>query len=406
MIPWSVSTLEPDELRASHDLFAGALHHGPIDDERWASTEAGYRTARAIGIREEGALVATAMAFPCSMATPGGAVLPAAGVTRVGVRADRTRRGLLSAMMRAQLVDVAARGEALASLRASEARIYGRFGYGVATRGQEVTVRRSGRGFRPSAPTGGTVRLLDRSEMVAVLAPLHQRLALGRTGGITRHDAWWSNTVQRPITARDPMLAAVHTGPDGDDGFAVAYPRKSDGGLDGRVLRVEDMHTVGIDATARLWRFLLDVDLIGAVEGWLRPLDEGLDLLLADPRDCSFTGIEDETWLRIVDVPAALAARSYGDADPVLLAVHDPLLETNAGVYRIAGGTAERMAPLGGATPDLECDVAALAMAYLGDRSPSTLATTGWWTVREPAALARADALFATTTVPWCGTYF
>ncbi len=106
-------------------------------------------------------------------------------------------------------------------------------------------------------------------------------------------------------------------------------------------------------------------------------------------------------------MPAALAARSYGAAAPVLLAVHDPFLAANAGVYRIADGAAERVAPLGGpVAPDLECDAAALAMAYLGDRSPSELAATGWWTVHDPAAPARADALFATDAVPWSGTFF
>jgi predicted acetyltransferase len=108
-----------------------------------------------------------------------------------------------------------------------------------------------------------------------------------------------------------------------------------------------------------------------------------------------------------VDVPAALAARGFADAPPVLLGVHDPFRETNAGVYRIAGGTAERVEPLGGpVAPELECDVAALAMAYLGDRRPAELAATGWWTVHDPAALERADAAFATAVVPWCGTMF
>ena len=90
----------------------------------------------------------------------------------------------------------------------------------------------------------------------------------------------------------------------------------------------------------------------------------------------------------------------------MLLAVHDPLLPDNAGVYRIAGEGAERVGPVGACEPELSCDVAALAMAYLGDRSPSTLAATGWWTAHDPAALPRADALFATDTVPWCGTHF
>jgi predicted acetyltransferase len=119
------------------------------------------------------------------------------------------------------------------------------------------------------------------------------------------------------------------------------------------------------------------------------------------------TGNEDETWLRIVDVPVALAARSYGPSEPVLLAVHDSFLEANSGVYRIADGSAERVGPLGGPVrPELECTVAALAMAYLGDRRPSELVASGWWSAPEPAAVPRADAAFATAGTPWCGTYF
>jgi predicted acetyltransferase len=106
-------------------------------------------------------------------------------------------------------------------------------------------------------------------------------------------------------------------------------------------------------------------------------------------------------------VPEVLAARSFGTAEPVLLAVHDPLLERNAGVYRIADGAAERVGPLGGpVAPELECSAAALSMAYLGDRAPSQLVATGWWQANDPAAVPRADAAFTTAETPWCGTYF
>lgn len=152
---------------------------------------------------------------------------------------------------------------------------------------------------------------------------------------------------------------------------------------------------------------MLDVAPAGVVTGRRRPLDESVELVLADPRDCATTGIDDETWLRIVDVPAALAARGFGPADPVRLAVHDPLLGPNRGVYRIAGGVAERVADLdGSARADLECDVAGLAMAYLGDRAPSELVSTGWWRAVDRAAVPRADAAFRTARAPWCGTYF
>lgn len=361
-------------------------------------------------MRESGSLVATAASFPSRTVVPGGAVLSMAAVTRVGVRADRTRRGLLTAMMRAQLDDVAARGEPLASLRASEARVYGRFGYGVATRGREIRMRRPGAGWRANAPRGGRVRLLGRDEMVTVLATVHETIALRRPGGMTRPASWWDGMVGHGLANREHVVAAVHTSAAGDDGFA--YATVSDGdGFAHRTLRVQDLHAADVEATAGLWRFLLDVDLIGVVQGWSRPLDEPLELLLADPRHCAVTRNDDETWLRLVDVASALGARAFpataADVEPVLLAVHDPLLAGNAGIYRIGDGTAERVGPLDGTTaPELECDVAALSMAYLGDRAPSALAATGWWQVHDAAALSRADVLFATATTPWCGTYF
>jgi predicted acetyltransferase len=403
----AVRPLESGELRAAHTLFAAAIHRPPADDAGWATSARLYSPGRTFGVHADDALVATATSFPSELALPGGAVLPMAAVTRVGVRADHTRRGLLTALMRAQLDDAAARGEPLASLRASEARIYGRFGYGVATRGRSVRVRADPTLVRPDAPRGGTVRLLQRDEIVPVLREVHERIALRRPGGITRTDGWWAATTGRRIDVdREHVLAAVHTGPDGDDGFGIAYLGDAPGFTE-RSLDVSDLHATDIGATAALWRFLLGVDLVESVQARLRPLDEPLELLLADPRACAVTGNEDETWLRLVDVPSALAARGYGAAEPVLLAVHDAFLEANAGVYRICGGSAERVGPLGGPVrPELECTVAALAMAYLGDRRPSELVASGWWTAPDPAAVLRADAAFATPGTPWCGTYF
>ena len=165
----------------------------------------------------------------------------------------------------------------------------------------------------------------------------------------------------------------------------------------GGTLRVEDLHAADTAAAAGLWRFLLGVDLIGYVEAAVA-LDDPLDLLLDDPRDALVTGVADETWLRLVDVPAALAARAFaaGAAPRASSPSTTPCCPDNTGVYRLAAEGAERVGPLGACEPELACDVAALAMAYLGDRSPSALAATGWWTVHDPAALPRADALFAT----------
>lgn len=401
-----VRLLRDDELRPAHELFLAALLRGPVSDEQWERSGALYAPQRAFGVHEGGALIGTAMSFPVEVAVPGGAAVPTAAVTRVGVRADRTRRGVLSALMRHQLAEAAAAGDVLASLRATEGRIYGRFGYGVATRVRSVAVKRTGgSGWRSGAPVGGAVRMLAAGDAVSTLAALHERIGLARPGGMSRTRPWWEVGVGGPLAERTLVVAAVHAGPDGDDGYLVATVDDS-GGWHERALVLRDLHATSVEAVAGLWRFALDVDLAAAVQG-RRPLDEPLELLLADPRDCAVTGVEDETWLRVVDVPAALAARRFAPAEPFLLAVHDAVLGSNSGVYRVADGGVERAGELGGAvTPELECDAAGLAMAYLGDRAPSELVATGWWRAWSPEAVARADAAFATGRVPWCGTNF
>ncbi|MCE3552039.1 GNAT family N-acetyltransferase [Pseudonocardia sp. RS11V-5] len=416
-----VRVLEPGELRSAHTLFRAALHGGgPADDEHWALTRLSYAPGRTFGVDlPAGTLAGTAMSFGSALTVPGGARVPMAAVTRVGVRADRTRRGLLTGLMREQLSDAADRGEIAATLRASEARIYGRFGYGVASRGRNLRVTAGAR-FRTGAPAGGEVRLLDPDEAATVLPPLYARIlaATARPGPIERDEGWWAHVLRSRRTADEARGIAVHTGPRGDDGFATWTVRQDGTDFGENVLELHDLHAATPQATAGLWRFLLRIDLLRAVSAHLRPLDEPVDLFLEDPRACRTTGVDDETWLRLLDVPAAFAARSWGESggEPLRLRVHDALFPGNDGVHVIDG----RAAGTNGAGPpdpspaedwpaDLECDVAGLAMAYLGDRRPSELVASGWWTVHDGAAVARADRLFAATgpdTVPWCGTFF
>jgi predicted acetyltransferase len=165
---------------------------------------------------------------------------------------------------------------------------------------------------------------------------------------------------------------------------------------------VDDLHAASVAATAALWRFLTGVDLINSVRGWLRPLDEPIELLLADARACRTVDVGDETWLRLVDVEAALNARSWGEADPVVIGVFDAVLPANSGGYRLTPDGVKRTDE----PAQLDLTVAELGRLYLGDVSPSKLAGAGRLTVRDQAALPAADAMFATDTVPWSGTFF
>ncbi|MEJ8280781.1 GNAT family N-acetyltransferase [Pseudonocardia spirodelae] len=404
--PHAVRTLtDPAERRRAFDLFLSTLHHGPLTDEAWEA-HGHAPDEHWLGLDGDGPddPVGSAYSFPTRLTLPGGAVVGAAAVSGVGVRPDRTRAGRLSALMRAQLAAARDRGDVATVLRASEAAIYGRYGYGVASRGEHVRLD-ARPDWRPGAPAGGTVRMLGPDRAATVLPALQERLAARRPGGMTRSPRWWRRAL-RPAgpTAGQYKGVAVHTGADGaDDGFAVWGVVEGDlrtGG--GDEVEIQQLWADGPDATAGLWRFLTGLDLSSGVRGWSRPLDEDLDLMLADARRHRVTGRGDDLWLRLVDPGAALAARSWGEGMPVVLRVHDPLL--GGGTWRIGPGGA---APAAGAVADLECAADGLATVFLGDRAPSRLVAAGRCSEHTAGAAARADALFAVTgPAPWCGTFF
>jgi predicted acetyltransferase len=398
-----VRVLQSDEVRAAADLFTQTLHVPPANDELWQHVVGSYETGRLFGARHDGEIIGTASSFGSVLTVPGGGTVPMAAVTRVGVRSDHTRRGVLTAVLREQLADVQARGEPLAGLRATESGIYGRFGFGVASRARSLAVVRRRCAFHATAPRGGQVRMLAGSEAMKVIPPLYERLAVTRPGMITRPDAWWA-VARGEVAAPSGIQYAVHSGQHGDDGFVRYKVERHRGFADSchGILEVTGLYGTESTAIAELWRFVLGVDLVDEVRARARPLDDPLELLLAEVDACQTRVVEDELWLRLVDVPAALAARAYQDVEPVVLEVRDRFLPTNDGVYRIGPDSVERV----GTRPGLVMDVGALASLYLGDRMPSTLAATGHIEVREADALLRADRLFASAAVPWCGTLF
>lgn len=397
----TVRFLGPDEFRTASTVFRASLHHKPASDDAWAKRGDAYEEGRVLGAFRGDTMVGTALSYGGRIAVPGGAVVPMAMVTGVGVRADETRRGVLTSLMRTQLGGVS---EPVASLRASEAGIYGRFGYGVATRGRTVRIDRRRAALRPDAPgTTGSTRLLSSpADAWQVLPPLFDSLTDRRPGWSARPSGWWAAIRTWVEEGKSSNQAVIHSGPDGDDGF-VAYHVEPGHRA---VLEVDDFCADGPQAWAALWRFLLAVDLVDEIRAPLRPLDEPLEQMFTDRRVVETTAIDDETWLRLVDVPAALAARTWGEPAPamgsVVIEVRDPLLPANSGRYRIGDGTARVVAD----PAELTMDVDVLAAIYLGDVAPSALAAAGRITVGKSDALPVADRLFGIVGSPWCGTFF
>jgi len=241
---------------------------------------------------------------------------------------------------------------------------------------------------------------VESSAAIASLPALYERVGRDRVGTIARPDGWNKVFYDRALVSPEYTLVAVHSGADGDDGFVV-YEARTDPVTYRATLDIGLFSAVDATVAAALWRFLLGVDLVTKLKVWNRPVDEAVTQMLLDQRALTLE-TDTDLWLRIVDVPAALAARTYGDAEPVVVEVEDRFLPANRGRYRIGSAGAERVED----EPDLVVDVAVLAMLYLGAWRATALAEVGRVRVVDPATPARADRLFATDRPAWCGTYF
>jgi predicted acetyltransferase len=375
---------------------------------------------RSLAALDGDAIVGTTAAYSFRLTVPGG-VVNAAGVTFVSVRPSHRRRGILSAMMRHQLADIAARGEPVAALFASESVIYGRYGYGSASGQLSLTIRsREGvlnPAVAPGASTGpGSVRLraAPPADLRPELAKVYDSVLPHRPGMIARDERWWQSILADPEFARRGMspLKCLLAGDDsGPRGYALyrTQPGWDNDGLPYGSLSVVELITADSAATAALWADLLTRDLIGEVSARKRPVDDPLLDMLADRRRAR-AYLTDGLWVRLTDVPAALGRRRYCCAADVVLEVTDELLPANAGRWRLrcpgpgdgAAASCERTT----APADIELPVAALAAGYLGGSRLGALAAAGLVTERTKGAVATLSAAMYSDPAPWCPSNF
>jgi predicted acetyltransferase len=389
---------------------AGAITHyfgRDKPDEDWAGRwQKNFELERMHAAFDRSAIVGGAGAFSLRMTVPGGAALPTAGVTIVGVLPTHRRRGILRSMMRAQLDDVHERGEPLAALWASEETIYGRYGYGLATLALELEIPRVQAAFRPGVEQAGRVRMVDATEALALMPPVYDAVRRATPGMLERSADWWELRLLIDLPefrfGGGPKVYAVLE----IDGVAQAYAlyrlHVSFGNL-GPETKLQTQEVLGATpaATASIWRYLLDVDWTKTIAGRLLAVDHPLLLLLARVNLARPT-ISDGLWVRLVDVGAALSGRSYAGDGTVVLDVRDEFCPWNEGRWRLEGGEAERT----DAEADLALDVADLGSVYLGGFTFRQLWQAGRVEELREGAAARADAFFRTDLAPWCPEIF
>jgi predicted acetyltransferase len=348
---------------------------------------------------EDGEIVGGAGAFPFELSVPGGS-LPCAGVTAVGVHPTHRRRGVLRSMMDVQLRDVHERGEPIAALWASEETIYGRFGYGIASWAGELQVPHEWDAFAEPLEEKGTARFVTLDEAHGLFPPIYDAVRRDRPGMPSRNEAWWSDRQLRlPDYETDAPRRFVVLELDGKpQGYAIYRTHFAfEGGLPASRLVVREALGVTPQATAAIWRFLLDVDWMAVAEVPFAPPDHPLFLLLGLPRRARYR-LHDALWVRLVDVEAGLSGRRYGEGRPLVLEVRDAVCDWNAGRWKLADGQCKRTEE----EPDLALDVSALGSAYLGAVSFTQLRDGLRVKELREGAAARADALFAWHPLPWC----
>jgi predicted acetyltransferase len=362
---------------------------------------------RMLGFHDGDRWVSTTGAYSRKVVLPGGAVVPVAAVTAVTVSSSHRRRGLLTAMMRRQLDDIRSTGtEALAMLFASEALIYGRFGYGMASEGAALSGHVRELDYRPDVKLGdGSVTEVDAETLLASAPSVFDEAIAWRPGKMTRPRPWWDIWIHDSEERRKgsgKVRFALHHEVDGTaSGFAIYRPKAewADTGQPNSELHVGEVVSTNPEAYARIWRYLLDMDLVRSVKYAGAAADEPLRYLLADQRGlrCS---LSDGIFVRLVDVSQALTLRRYATDIDVVLEVTDEFCPSNTGRYRLRGGLDGAECEATSAPSDIVITARDLGAIYLGGVSLHALASAGLATEVTAGAMQRASIAFGWPVAP------
>jgi predicted acetyltransferase len=384
------------------------------DLELWAAKS---ELDRAWAVDAEGRFVGNACIYSLDVTLPATAdhpcpTIPMAGVSAVGVHPTHRRRGYLTQLITAMHDDARQRGEAIAGLEASESVIYGRFGYGLAVDVAEYSIDSRASAFAVPAPALD-LALVDKEAAAKVVPDLFDRQRRTRAGEINRSPGFWNQfLIDRPHH-REGSLARFHA--VSDQGYVLfrARPGKDVFRAERADIVVEELRGDTPEVEAGLWRFVLDLDLIGEVRVQRGPVDEPIRWRLADPRQLRTTAIEDRLYVRILDTVAALEARGYQAEGRLVLDVLAP--EASVGAADPAPGRWVLEAGPDGAScrrarsgeeADIRLGLAALGSLYMGGFAASLLAAGGRVEEVRTGSLSAADALFTTRPGPRSGTGF
>jgi predicted acetyltransferase len=394
-----------------------AFNGGPSSERSRANFLSRVELDRTLAAFDGETIVGGTGIYSFQMRVPG-AMASVAGVSLVSVLPSHRRRGILSALMRRQLADIGERGEAVAALFGSESAIYRRYGYERASWQAAYRVRGREGALAPGAPAdpGLRLRIAEPASARAELAKVFELALAERPGMWARAEPWWDRLLfdldpegtPKPIRC---LLAEDDSGPRGYALYTSTGRWDEDGFLPDGVLEVSESIATDPAATAAIWGDLLSRDLVSEFHARMRPVDDPLLYLLADPRRLR-PQLTDGLWIRLVDVGAALALRHYACPVDVVIEVTDELCPQNQGRWRLTAAAAATPAGFRAtcdrttAPADVTLPVAALGAVYLGGTRLGSLAEAGLVTEARAGSLAVLSTAMSWEPAPWCPMIF
>jgi len=399
---------------ADADLFRARLARGfgrdLEDDEATRERfEAIFEYPRTFAVFEGEDIIGTGAGFSLAVTVPGGALVPMAGTTVITVQPTHRRRGVLRAFMDLHLDDVEANGEPLAGLWASESSIYGRFGYGPATFRNIVEVDVSAVEMTRETAAPALVRFVEVEEAKTLVPDLYEQALPTRAGMLSRKAEWWTHRIfADPESWRDgmSMLRFIVADEGGvPTGYATFRQKaKWEGFVSEGQVGVEELIALTPAAHTALWAFLTNIDLFPKLEYWNTPVDDPLPFKVRDHRRVG-RRLNDALYLRVMDVVAALEARTYEIDGRLLIGVDDSTRPEVSGTYLLevedGSGSCTRVdVP---AEVRLAADV--LGHLYLGGGDALSMAAAGRID-GDPELVRRLHRLFRTDAPPWCPEVF
>jgi predicted acetyltransferase len=357
-------------------------------------------------------IVGTGGADSYSLTVPGGATVPMAGVAYMTTSVTHRRQGAFSGIV-GRIHDTAReRGDVISGLWASQSHLYGRFGYGLAINSYDWEID-PGYGAFAHSPiveedeSNAHVYFVDAEEAAVILPGIYEQMHQQTIGSVDRSAGRWRYELfdEERIRGGASALFFAVCEEEGEQTGYVAYRTRTVGDSDVKTIEISEQVSVTDTAHATMWRFLLNFELVDKIVAVNRPADDPLWWMLSDPRRLNRKS-HDSLWLRLLDIPRALEARTYNADGRLKIGIVSERQPEVSGTYVLEISDSQATVKKTTDKPDVIMTPADLSTIYLGGVTPGPLVEAGRIDTITTGSLAKLHGMFSTDSAPWCAHYY